>query len=59
MFKRHRHQAAALGLAVAITLSVLASLDHLATQQHAGAAMARAAAPVGQLAGQPASAPRS
>lgn len=59
MFKRHCHQATALGLAFVITLSVLASLDHLATQQHAGNALARAATPGGQLAGQPASAPRS
>jgi hypothetical protein len=38
MFKRS--QTVALGLALVITVSVLAGLDHLATQQHAGTALA-------------------
>lgn len=35
---------AALGLAVSLTLVTLLSLDHLATAQHAGTVLARAAA---------------
>ena len=35
---------AALGLALSLTLVTLLSLDHLATEQHAGTMLARAAA---------------
>lgn len=59
MFKSFAQNAYALCLAATVTLSVLAGLDLLATQQHAAVAMAKAQATTQQVVGVAAHASRS